>query len=364
MAVLTAAHLFKGITTGSLSANIVFQTTAGTQTISATSVTLNPNYDSVNGNNDLAIVWLSQPAPVAANRYQIYHQQDEIGQTMTMVGYGLSGNGNTGDTAQLNSGSSPSRLMAKNTFDADAAAFKVTLGNGIAWTPTEGTQLVADFDNGNSANDALGRLIGVMHTGLGADEGLIAPGDSGGPAFLKGQIAGVASYTASLNVGMIRPDVDNQTDSSFGEIAAWQRVSNYQQWIDQTVRAQYPNAPTTPEAVQKQVFEGNGGVSYAYFLLQFTGVRTDANQKLMVDYATRDGTATAGQDYLATSGTLVLYPNEAQTVVAVEILGDTLPEPNETFYLDVTNPIGGSFGEGVAKLTAMRTILNDDGLIA
>ncbi len=43
-------------------------------------------------------------------------------------------------------------------------------------------------------------------------------------------------------------------------------------------------------------------------------------------------------------------------------MGDTVPEPNETFYLDVFNPVGGSFGEGVVKLTAVRTILYDDGL--
>jgi hypothetical protein len=113
--------------------------------------------------------------------------------------------------------------------------------------------------------------------------------------------------------------------------------------------------------VQKTVIEGNSGTSYAYFLLQFTGVRSDPNQWLSVDYTTRDGTATAGQDYLSVAGKLVLYPNENQAVIPVEIMGDTTPEPNETFYLDVTNPVGGSFGVGVVTLTAMRTILNDDG---
>ena len=80
-----------------------------------------------------------------------------------------------------------------------------------------------------------------------------------------------------------------------------------------------------------------------------------------MDYTTRDGTAKAGQDYLATSGTLNLYAEESHGVIAVEILGDTVPEADEVFYLDVTNPVGGSFGEGVVKLTAVRTILNDDG---
>jgi hypothetical protein len=70
----------------------------------------------------------------------------------------------------------------------------------------------------------------------------------------------------------------------------------------------------------------------------------------------------AGSDYIAVSGKLSLYPGENQAVIPVEIVGDTVPEPSETFYLDVFNPVGGSFGEGVVKLTAVRTILYDDGL--
>ena len=113
--------------------------------------------------------------------------------------------------------------------------------------------------------------------------------------------------------------------------------------------------------MQKVVAEGSSGTAYAYFLLQFTGVRSDASQSLSVDYATRDGSARAGSDYLAATGTLLLYPGEDQAVIPVEIIGDTVSEPDETFYLDVSNPVGGSFGAGVVKLTAMRTIVNDDG---
>lgn len=138
-------------------------------------------------------------------------------------------------------------------------------------------------------------------------------------------------------------------------------MSYFQQWIDQTVLASYPNAPSRPEDVQKKVAEGSSGTTYAYFLLLFTGGRAYESQVLSVDYATRDGTAVAGQDYLAVSGTLKLYPGETQAAIPVEIIGDTVPEPDEVFYLDVTNPVGGSFGPGVVTLTAMRTIVNDDG---
>ena len=356
-AVLTAAHLFANGTTASTT--VSFETTAGTQSVSASGVTVLSTYDATQGNNDLAIVWLSGSAPTGAERYSLYRSSDEIGQALTMVGYGLPGTGLSGDIASYSG--SPLRLKASNQADADGGTLKSSLGAVISWTPTAGTQLIADFDNGTTARDALGRLINLPGTGLGQSEGLIAPGDSGGPAFINGQIAGIASYTASVTSGSIHPDIDNTTNSSYGEIAAWQRVSSYQQWIDQSVRAHYPNAPTTPAEVKKAVAEGNSGTVYAYFLLQFTGVRSAPNQKLSVDYSTRDGTATSGLDYLPIKGTLVLYPSENQAVIPVEIVGDTTPEADETFYLDVTNPVGGSFGTGVITLTAVRTIVNDDG---
>jgi hypothetical protein len=356
-AILTAAHLFEGRTG---SATVTFETRSGTQTLSVTNILQHPGYDA-QSNNDMAIVWLSGAAPMVANRYDIYRDSDEIGQVFELAGYGRTGTGNTGATS--GNTVTPIRLKASNQLDAEGATLKSYLGSGMTWTPLAGTQLIADFDNGTSTNDALGRLINRSDLGQDLNEGMIAPGDSGGPAFIQNKIAGVASYTTSLSSGSISPDIDTTSNSSFGEIAAWQRVSAYQQWIDQSLRANYANAPTKPEEVKKEVAEGNNSTSYAYFLLQFTGVRSDPNQILSVDYTTRDGTALAGSDYLAISGTLNLYPYENQAVIPVEISGDTAPEPNEYFYLDVFNPVGGSFGGGVVTLTAVRTILDDDGWI-
>jgi hypothetical protein len=90
-----------------------------------------------------------------------------------------------------------------------------------------------------------GQLITQSGLGLGETEGLIAPGDSGGPAFINDAVAGVASYITSLSTPGTRPDVNDTTDSSYGEIAGFQRVSSNQQWIDQSLRAEYPNATVT-----------------------------------------------------------------------------------------------------------------------
>jgi len=175
-------------------------------------------------------------------------------------------------------------------------------------------------------------------------------------------VAGIASYTARPSGSGVVPDIDNANNSSYGEIAGWQRVSAYQQWIDQALRVVYPNPPATQAAVQKSVTEGNTGTTPVYFWVQFNGFRSDPNQIVSVDYNTRNGSALAGQDYIATSGTLKIYPNEDHALIMVEVIADNLPEPDETFYLDVFNPVGAGFGPGVVQLTAVRTIVNDDGM--
>lgn len=355
-AVLTAAHLFTGQQS---SATVHFETAAGKLEKVSRRVLIEPHYDPANSNSDLALVWLSGSAPLAADRYQLYRSSDEVGQTMTFVGYGRPGTGGAGVLPSYSG--EPVRQKASNVFDADMSELKTQFASGMGWTPLPASQLATDFDDGTAARDALGQFLNLKETGLGQSEGLITTGDSGGPAFIQGRVAGIASYSASLSQGDAKPDADGLVNSTFGEIAAWQRVSYYQQWVDQSLRAAYPNAPTKPEDVKKQVPEGISGTSYTYFLLQFTGVRSSPDQILSVDYATRDGTAVKGQDYVYVSGTLKLYPGEVQAVMAVEIIGDTRPEADEVFYMDVTNPVGGSFGPGGVTLTAMRTILNDDG---
>ncbi len=357
MAVLTAAHLFSSI---NASANIVFETSQGRKTVASDAIELMPQYDTLNDNNDLALVWLADAAPTDAHRYELFRSSDEIGRLFTAVGYGNTGSGSEGMSSTL-----PTdilRQQAMNKFETDAAAMKNILGSNMAWTPQNNAILVADFDDGTSEHDALGMLMNDNNLGYGHYEGMIAPGDSGGPAFIDGKVAGVASYVASLHTYDANPDINTTTDSSFGEVGFWHRVSYYQQWIDQTLREHYANAPKTASEVQKEVVEGASGTTTVnYFLVEVSGIRSDSNGWLSVKYTTRDGTALSNQDYIPASGTLVLYPDENYAVIPVEIIGDNTPEANELFYLDIFDPVGASFGDNQIMLTAQRTILNDDG---
>lgn len=358
-AILTVAHIFDDVQSDSKPL-VYFKTLQGEQTLKSTNVVLHPLYDS-DANNDLAIIYLDTHAPIDAQRYDIYRSNDEISKIFNMVGYGMPGNGTAGVDENYNS--EPLKLYAQNSFDALADELKDSLGNIMLWEPTSSSQLIADFDSSFSSNDALGLFLSKPSPSVGELEGIIAPGDSGSSAFIDNKIAGVASYIASLSTPFYHPDIDNAINSSFGEIAAWQRVSYFQQWIDKTLQDSYIDAPSSPSQVQKTIIEGDSGLKYTYFLLNYYGTRADPAKNISVDYATRDASAKAYEDYIPVSGTLVLYPNQNYAVIPVEIIADTIKEDNETFYLDIFNPQGDTFNQGITTITAMRTILNDDFLL-
>lgn len=351
-AILTAAHIF---TDTDAPTTITFQDSFGeTFSFNASNVLIHPSYDTINDNADVAIVFLDEYAPSQFQRYDIYRDEDALNQDFLSVGFGVTGVGEEGYNADI----STTRLKAYNSFDTDAKELKDALGLLLDWYPDENV-LVADFDDGTITHDALGNLLGLYDTGLGVYEGLTAPGDSGGPAFIDSKIAGIASYVAALDSSS---DVDTTQNCSYGELGFWQDVSAYQEWIDKSLRSNYQDAPTSKEEVDLTVIEGDSGsIAVAYFFVELLNAPLDRSEKVFsLDYTTQDGTAKAGEDYISTLGTLRLYDDESYALIPVEIIGDNVQEEDEYFYLEVTNPKGATFEGDVVSLSAMRVIVDDD----
>ncbi len=80
-----------------------------------------------------------------------------------------------------------------------------------------------------------------------------------------------------------------------------------------------------------------------------------ATSKISVHYETMDGTAKAGKDYLEASGTLVFPPGETEVTIDVEIEEDSLRQPDQQFYLQLSDPEKATLG--IAKATG--TIVNE-----
>ena len=77
-----------------------------------------------------------------------------------------------------------------------------------------------------------------------------------------------------------------------------------------------------------------------------------------VSYATSDGTATAGEDYTATDGSLKFTPGDIEGTISVLLQEDTLHEGDETFALTLSNPENA----GLASAAATGTIADNDAM--
>ncbi|CAD7941387.1 unnamed protein product [Amoebophrya sp. A120] len=91
--------------------------------------------------------------------------------------------------------------------------------------------------------------------------------------------------------------------------------------------------------------------------------RTITEGTLSIRYATRDGTATAGEDFVHIEGTLTFNPGEAEKTVTVEIIDDDIYEGDELFYVDLSEasgPPGVTVEIPKLEETATITIIDDD----
>ena len=109
--------------------------------------------------------------------------------------------------------------------------------------------------------------------------------------------------------------------------------------------------PAALRVADAEVHEGPGAVlAFAVTLDRATSAAVG------VDYATSDGTAQAGSDYTAASGSVTFSPGEMAKTVSVAVLDDSHHEGSETLTLRLTNPSGAYLADAVAT----GTIENSD----
>lgn len=201
--VLTAAHLLLS--------------SSGTFTINGTTYTSdklvrNPNWNGNSANGyDFGLVHLSQPVS-SLSPAVLYTGNAEFDKVATIVGYGFTG---TGITGQQPPGGQ--KRACQNVIDGGPH------GSSVLYA--------CDFDNPNNAAD---NFFGDP-TPLPL-EGAVAPGDSGGGVFItensQTYLAGVVSYEAA---------VDGNANADYGDISGWGRLSAALPWIMNTIAVPEPS---------------------------------------------------------------------------------------------------------------------------
>ena len=99
------------------------------------------------------------------------------------------------------------------------------------------------------------------------------------------------------------------------------------------------------------VMEGDSGTTDAVFTLSLSSA---SGRQVNVNFATANGTATAGVDYQSATGTVTFNPGETSKPVTVVVNGDVLNEPNEFFFVNLSNASNAT----LADSQGLGTIIN------
>lgn len=95
-------------------------------------------------------------------------------------------------------------------------------------------------------------------------------------------------------------------------------------------------------------YEGSYGLHRIDFTVSLDSSWTDF---VTVDFWLQDGTAVAGEDYVYQEGTLVFQPGETSKIISTWIIGDDIPEPDEEFSIEITNPSNAVISNALSKCT-------------
>ena len=208
----------------------------------------------------------------------------------------------------------------------------------------------------------------------GADAGTATPGDeivsngrfthspanadyrkTSGRGFFRPDVGSGASSWDSFSVIIFDDDVDDDRETVNVKISEAHICGDASRWVHifrDTARGTIRNSDPIParsfsvrdaEAVE-------GADASLDFAVALGKAQTEA---VTVDYATSDGTATAGTDYTAQSGTLTFSPGETAKTISVPIANDSVDDDRETVTLTLSNPSTGAAihdGEAVGKI--------------
>lgn len=231
-----------------------------------------------------------------------------------------------------------------------------------------------DNDGGNDLMVGLGPL-GVSSAAINATGQVVAGGflwTPDEPNGTTGGLCGLGFVAADINatgevVGTLEID-RYYAESTEGDLEAMIPPDRAWAWLSSAVAINdsgrivgwgsaggyllVPTGEPTPPRLSigyADVVEGNSGTRAATFTVTLSAAYT---QPVTVDFAT----LYPSSDYVATSGTLTFASGETSKIITVLVNGDRLAEPNETFYVNLSNAtnayIDDDMGEG--------TILDDE----
>ena len=219
------------------------------------------------------------------------------------------------------------------------------VGEGDGATPVTVT---AAFSNANTHGEATTVTVSVGASGdsaaSGTDYGAVADFTVTIPA---GQASGSAPFTLTPVDDTL---VESDETISISGVSPGRTVSGTSVALTDDDQA--------GESLPRVSVGDAGAREGSIMAFTVTLDRAAAGSPVTMEYATEDGTARAGRDYTAVSGTLTFTAGTREQKVYVETLDDALDEGDETFWLRLTRPANAV----MADPAGLGTISNDDRL--
>jgi hypothetical protein len=155
------------------------------------------------------------------------------------------------------------------------------------------------------------------------------------------------------SLGIVTVSIDTLTAGNHTIVAEYAGDANFDASTGALTGDQAVNIASSININDATLTEGDSGMKSFDFTVTLS---TPSNLVVKVDFATADGTATAGPDYQSTNGTLTFAPGDLSATITVPVNGNTADEANKTFFVNLTNPQNAT----VADAQGSGTILNDD----
>lgn len=161
-------------------------------------------------------------------------------------------------------------------------------------------------------------------------------------------LAGQTSQTVTVNV---TPDVMDEATESFAlNLSSPTNATIADGSGTGTILDDDDATLSVDDVVTIEGFEGLKSVS---FVVTLSNPSADT---VTVNYATADGSAVAGVDYVAASGTFTFAPGQTVQAVTLYVITDLVDEPNETFLVNLSSPTNAVIADGSSTIT----IVDDD----
>jgi large repetitive protein len=157
---------------------------------------------------------------------------------------------------------------------------------------------------------------------------------------ISGKLTFAPGETSKTIQVPVRGDVVEEADEYFQVML--KGVRNAKIANDQGYIAVWDNRPRFSVS-SESVLEGTSTSLMTFTVL----LRALDEPTLTVDFATRDNSAYAGQDYVANSGTLTFAPGETTKTFTVEIIADGIPEYDEDFLVELSGASGNALNLGI-----------------